>query len=911
MQTTFVIDIDGHSFPGHGIKEWSPQTPLFGSYNKEWCTMPTRNQTHLNYFYFYEVALTSVKTGVTIALHPHDLPTPNPQQVYGIRRANEQMGLGKEFGYPLLWDKLRTLRTQNHPRQITTEGLLDLVWKYVQEGCNFIYKGGTLERALIASLMTSGGPTPNEYFRIKTAEAIVGQRALDGATHYGLQKILQFDIDTTIHTQCALHSEDDDEARCHCPSYETTHFKKVLDDTLYTKPAPPPRFMQYLKDKREETTGLARDLLHALIATYVHRNNEKKRTSWREENNSTHDDHHNHTHSKGNQDKENKDNPRSRRNHCQNMFKRKHRRQTVPHTKYIQESSPERKNQTRSTNGMRRKLMAESDQTQDDSESPMENEDLVTRTVNPDDNTFLTFREKNVKIWFKQPIFKFSHPGSLILTKDGIKRVMNVKKHELIAQIPPHFTVNEGNLHFIFLSEKGELMRDSVPIESNGLCYRLKCILCTDVISYVGCLPIAGRLLIAGTIIIITGLAITYVRAIVKIIFETVYLSYRFGRIMLYCGKRISRTSMSLGIVTGKKIRNTTNRFEAHLEQNLRDLNPRVGSPKGPTTSHSDLNNQLLAVGKDYDCDNHMSKEWPGETGCFPIGPSHSDCTILHRDGCAHYRYFLVADYSETFRVYGLTGLRCYPKLYIEERVNNTKQAWSVVGETTSPHGIMVKALGMLDGPNPNLDEDLVVSGHPNNPQETYMTKTAAQNKPDFRFIGSIQASRGAIGGLCGAGIAKSYKPVHVVIQNDLTPRQRQELASKCMDLLSGIDYYNVAQLVAILATQTDNCLLCPWLSISSLYFVNMEFYKMAIEIEIEILEDVLKVVAEVCEGKSLKLVGYGILKDASSIVAGALIGSLGGVIGGPIGAVVGSAVGGLIGRVIGVAMVQNRQVCR
>ncbi|KAG1673127.1 hypothetical protein GQR58_015673 [Nymphon striatum] len=131
------------------------------------------------------------------------------------------------------------------------------------------------------------------------------------------------------------------------------------------------------------------------------------------------------------------------------------------------------------------------------------------------------------------------------------------------------------------------------------------------------------------------------------------------------------------------------------------------------------------------------------------------------------------------------------------------------------------------------------------------------------------------------------------------------------MDLLSGIDYYNVAQLVAILATQTDNCLLCPWLSISSLYFVNMEFYKMAIEIEIEILEDVLKVVAEVCEGKSLKLVGYGILKDASSIVAGALIGSLGGVIGGPIGAVVGSAVGGLIGRVIGVAMVQNRQVCR
>ncbi|KAG1673130.1 Retrovirus-related Pol polyprotein [Nymphon striatum] len=469
MQTTFVIDIDGHSFPGHGIKEWSPQTPLFGSYNKEWCTMPTRNQTHLNYFYFYEVALTSVKTGVTIALHPHDLPTPNPQQVYGIRRANEQMGLGKEFGYPLLWDKLRTLRTQNHPRQITTEGLLDLVWKYVQEGCNFIYKGGTLERALIASLMTSGGPTPNEYFRIKTAEAIVGQRALDGATHYGLQKILQFDIDTTIHTQCALHSEDDDEAR---------------------------------------------------------------------------------------------------------------------------------KNQTRSTNGMRRKLMAESDQTQDDSESPMENEDLVTRTVNPDDNTFLTFREKNVKIWQ----------------------------------------------------------------------------------------------------------------------------------------------------ITHSRHHNNHNR-----------------------TSH-----------------------------------------------------------------------------YIRTR----------------------------------------------------------HSKNHIR-------NRGAIGGLCGAGIAKSYKPVHVVIQNDLTPRQRQELASKCMDLLSGIDYYNVAQLVAILATQTDNCLLCPWLSISSLYFVNMEFYKMAIEIEIEILEDVLKVVAEVCEGKSLKLVGYGILKDASSIVAGALIGSLGGVIGGPIGAVVGSAVGGLIGRVIGVAMVQNRQVCR
>ncbi|KAG1673122.1 hypothetical protein GQR58_015673 [Nymphon striatum] len=471
--------------------------------------------------------------------------------------------------------------------------------------------------------------------------------------------------------------------------------------------------------------------------------------------------------------------------------------------------------------------MAESDQTQDDSESPMENEDLVTRTVNPDDNTFLTFREKNVKIWFKQPIFKFSHPGSLILTKDGIKRVMNVKKHELIAQIPPHFTVNEGNLHFIFLSEKGELMRDSVPIESNGLCYRLKCILCTDVISYVGCLPIAGRLLIAGTIIIITGLAITYVRAIVKIIFETVYLSYRFGRIMLYCGKRISRTSMSLGIVTGKKIRNTTNRFEAHLEQNLRDLNPRVGSPKGPTTSHSDLNNQLLAVGKDYDCDNHMVIPTKLTTCTLPSKQTSGSATT--------------------------------------SRAHRTR---TVGGSPTAIKGVM---------------------------QETFHSRV----------------KRGAIGGLCGAGIAKSYKPVHVVIQNDLTPRQRQELASKCMDLLSGIDYYNVAQLVAILATQTDNCLLCPWLSISSLYFVNMEFYKMAIEIEIEILEDVLKVVAEVCEGKSLKLVGYGILKDASSIVAGALIGSLGGVIGGPIGAVVGSAVGGLIGRVIGVAMVQNRQVCR
>ncbi|KAG1698338.1 hypothetical protein GQR58_005785 [Nymphon striatum] len=192
------------------------------------------------------------------------------------------MKLGKDFGYPLLWDKLRTLRVQRHPRQISTEGLLDLIRKYVQEGCHFIYKGGTLERTLIASIMMSRGPKANDYFHLKSAGDIVGHRALDGAIHYGLEKILPSNVDPTIRNKCALHSGDDNEARCHCPAYETAHFRKVLNGTLYDTPASSPRFINYLKSKQEETTGLTKDLLQALVATYVHRNHAKKRTSWRD-----------------------------------------------------------------------------------------------------------------------------------------------------------------------------------------------------------------------------------------------------------------------------------------------------------------------------------------------------------------------------------------------------------------------------------------------------------------------------------------------------------------------------------------------------------------------------------------------------------------------------------------------------
>ena len=126
------------------------------------------------------------------------------------------------------------------------------------------------------------------------------------------------------------------------------------------------------------------------------------------------------------------------------------------------------------------------------------------------------FSENNASITFHDPVFLFHQSGIFIARQDGLEIIHNVlDSGNSQYVIPSAFRYSAGTLSFKFVAPTGNVLTGTVQVRSTTHCDRINCFFCIKMMRNVGCLPPMLQYFIVGLMIIITGLALIYLRATV------------------------------------------------------------------------------------------------------------------------------------------------------------------------------------------------------------------------------------------------------------------------------------------------------------------------------------------------------------------------------------------------------------
>ena len=200
-----------------------------------------------------------------------------------------------------------------------------------------------------------------------------------------------------------------------------------------------------------------------------------------------------------------------------------------------------------------------------ESESSKVNKDIYTaiENITPEDkklfrkrkllseNEMLTFQAENLTVKFRDPVMSFSTMGTLILRKNGIELVSEIKI-DLKYIIPLELTYHDGPINFIFLSGINQIVRGKFEVTPSSICLRINCIFCTEILHHLNCLPDYITYVFVVIIIMVLTTICCYIGLICSGITAVVRIFIKIGKICARCYAKILKFFIKVGVVSAR-----------------------------------------------------------------------------------------------------------------------------------------------------------------------------------------------------------------------------------------------------------------------------------------------------------------------------------------------------------------------
>lgn len=220
------------------------------------------------------------------------------------------------------------------------------------------------------------------------------------------------------------------------------------------------------------------------------------------------------------------------------------------------------------------------------------------------------FTEKDVTVRFNDPVVTVDQPGTLVIRKDGLERVFNVKDSFGQVVIPEELLLDNGILKVIFVALNGQTVKADIRIEGRQFCTRFTCILCIQVWYQLNCLPPIVQYVVYAILILITILLILYVHKVVRVIWQTLVGMYIIGKQIVRGMKALGRCSLLAGLVAGRTTQRALHEAQRSIEDRARQINNNGRQPAGRVplllllTLFAVI--QTNSIGTNAECTNHM-----------------------------------------------------------------------------------------------------------------------------------------------------------------------------------------------------------------------------------------------------------------------------------------------------------------